>query len=507
LAFDNDDDDDKVGRSIIMSAQTTHGAAQGVNYQDPSAVIQEDKSDKSVRQDSQLDIESGEVEKTSKDLERAPSGTTTIHEGEAKFKQLGWVKLTVCLIVEAIALGSLSIPSVFATVGMVAGVLLVVGLGLISIYTSYLVGQVKLKYPHVTHYAEAVGLMFGRVGFEITSVMFVLVLVLLLGSHVLTGTIAWVNIVDNPTVCALVFSVVSAILIFVLALPPSFDEFAWLGYVDFVSILAAIGITIIATGVQASNRPGGLGAVEWSLYPPPGTTFYQAFESTTNVILAYSFAICQFSFMDEMAKPKDYIKSIWALGIIEIVIYTITGALIYAFVGPNVRSPALLSAGSTVSRIAFGVALPVIFISGSINGVVAGRYILRRAFPNGTIQYVNTVKGWLVWVPLVAIQVVIAWIIAEAIPFFNALLGLISSLLISGFSYYFPALFWFFLLKEGKWNKDWRNIGLSIFNLAIFMIGMAILGCGTYANVQDIVDQYAQHRVRGSFSCAQAAYN
>lgn len=39
---------------------------------------------------------------------------SSVHEGEAKFKQLGWVKLTVCLIVEAIALGSLSVPSAFA---------------------------------------------------------------------------------------------------------------------------------------------------------------------------------------------------------------------------------------------------------------------------------------------------------------------------------------------------------------------------------------------------------
>jgi hypothetical protein len=37
--------------------------------------------------------------------------------------------------------------------------------------------------------------------------------------------------------------------------------------------------------------------------------------------------------MDEMHTTTDYVKSIWALGLIEIVIYTLTGALIYAFVG------------------------------------------------------------------------------------------------------------------------------------------------------------------------------
>lgn len=77
--------------------------------------------------------------------------------GEAdKFHQLGWKKLTVCLIVAAIALGSLSIPSAFATLGMVAGVILCVTIGTIAIYTSYVVGQVRMRYPHVLHYADAV---------------------------------------------------------------------------------------------------------------------------------------------------------------------------------------------------------------------------------------------------------------------------------------------------------------------------------------------------------------
>jgi amino acid permease len=64
--------------------------------------------------------------------------------------------------VEAIALGSLSIPSAFAAVGMVAGVILTVGIGLIAIYTSFLVGQVRMKFEHVGHYADAVELIWGR---------------------------------------------------------------------------------------------------------------------------------------------------------------------------------------------------------------------------------------------------------------------------------------------------------------------------------------------------------
>jgi hypothetical protein len=104
-------------------------------------------------------------------------------QGKAHFKRLGWKRLTVVLIVEAIALGALSIPSAFATLGMVAGVILTVGLGLVAIYTSYVVGQVKLKFPHVAHYADAGQLLMGRFGYELIGAMFTLMLTFLVGSH------------------------------------------------------------------------------------------------------------------------------------------------------------------------------------------------------------------------------------------------------------------------------------------------------------------------------------
>ena len=435
-------------------------------------------------------------------LELSPS----LHEGEQKFHKLGWKRLTICLIVEAIALGSLSIPSAFAKVGMVAGVIMCVGIGFLAIYTSYVVGQVKLRHPEVNHYADGVRLIWGRFGYELASAMFILLLVLLVGSHTLTGTIAWINIVGHPSTCALVWGVISAILLFCLAIPPTFAEFAILGYIDFVSIIVAIIITIIATGVEASNAPGGLSGVNWSAWPPDDVSFSSAFLAVTNIVFAYSFSVCQFSFMSELHTPKDYVKSIWSLGLIEIFIYTLTGGLIYAFVGNSVSSPALLSAGSVVSRVAFGIALPVIFISGSINSTVSARFILDRAFPNSPIKYVHSKAGWGVWLGLLILQTVIAFIVAEAVPFFSDLLGIISALFISGFSFYFPALFWFLLIKEGKWYEGRKNIALSILNGLCFTIGVAVLACGTYAAVKDILDQYSSGSVRSPFSCDSSSY-
>lgn len=406
-------------------------------------------------------------------------------EGHDKFHRLGWKRLTVVLIVEAIALGSLSVPSAFASLGMVAGVIICIGLGLIAIYSSYVVGQVKLRYPHISHYADAGQMLMGRFGYELVGAMFVIQLIFLVGSHTLTGAIALGNITNNGNgLCSIVFAVVSAILLLLLAIPPSFAEVAILGYIDFASIMLAIGITIIGTGVQSAQ--GSIAQSDWSAWPKPGLTFVEAFVALGNIVFAYSFAVCQFSFMDEMHTPKDFAKSIWTLGIIEIFIYTLTGALIYAFVGQSVESPALLSAGPVLSRVAFGIALPVIFISGSINTTVVSRYIHGRYYKDSVVRFINTKKGWITWLGLITLVTIIAWVIAEAIPFFSDLLSISSCLFVSGFTFYFPAWMWFKLVKEGKWYER-ENLLLAVVNASVFAIGIIVLVCGTYASIADIV--------------------
>ncbi|KAF7540364.1 hypothetical protein G7Z17_g12232 [Cylindrodendrum hubeiense] len=422
-----------------------------------------------------------------------------IQEGDAHFHRLGWKRLTIVLIVEAIALGSLSLPAAFATLGMVAGVILCVGIGLVAIYACYIIGEVSLKYPGVAHYADIGQLMWGRFGYILFSVIFISQLTLVVGSHCLTGTIAFNNITQSD-VCSVVFGIVSAIILFLLAIPPSFTEVAILGYIDFGSIILAILITMIATGIQGAQAPGGLAASTWSAWPKEGLTFSEAFIAVNSIVFAYAFASAQPSFMQEMHTPKDYIKSTWSLLVIQIVIYTLTGSVIYAFVGQDVQSPALLSAGPVVSRIVFGIALPVIFISGSINTTIVCRYIHGNMYKDSVVRYVNTKKGWITWTTLVAVITLFAWIIAEAIPIFSELLSISASLFVSGLSLYFPPIMWFLLLKEGKWYAK-ENIRSAIVNGIVFLVGIIVLVGGTYATVVELINTFKSGSVSKPFSC------
>ncbi|KAJ5766078.1 uncharacterized protein N7511_003694 [Penicillium nucicola] len=401
-------------------------------------------------------------------------------EGNERFHRLGWKRLTIILIVQSIALGSLSLPSAFATLGMVAGVTLCLGLGCIAIYGSYMIGLAKLKYPHAAHYVHFGRLLLGGFGEKLFSVAFVALMILTVGSHCLTGKLALATISDSSA-CALIFSVVSAVILFALAIPPSFAELSILGFIDFASIIVAIGVSVIATGIQSTSSLS-----TWSAWPKNDLTLSEAFVAISNIAFAYSFAAAQPSFMDEMHTPADFTKAIGTLGVTQMSIYTLTGALIYAFVGQDVESPALLSAGPLVAKIAFGVALPVIFISGSINTTVACRYIHGKLYVKSVVRYVNTMKGWVTWLSVVVLITTLAWVIAEAIPFFSELLSICGALLVSGFSFYLPPTLWFFLLREGS-CFDKHNIRYAVCNLIVFLVGICILGCGLYASITEVV--------------------
>ncbi|OQD83553.1 hypothetical protein PENANT_c016G07730 [Penicillium antarcticum] len=289
-----------------------------------------------------------------------------------------------------------------------------------------MIGQVKLANPSVHHYGDAGTLMMGRFGYELFTIMFLLQLIFVIGSHCLTGSIALVHITTSG-ICSLVFGIVSAVILFLLAVPSSFADAATLGYIDFASVIIAIEIAIISTGTQATNAPGGLAAVSWSALPKENLTFSE-------------------------------------------------------------------------TRVAFGIALPVIFISGSINTIVAGRLILSRAFKNSVVRYVNTAKGWAVWLMLISCVTIVAWVLAEAIPFFNDLIGNTSALFTSGFSFYIPPIMWFVLIRKGKWYSK-ENILLAAINAFVFIFGVAVLVCGLYSTIEDIRKEYHEGSVRRPFSC------
>lgn len=126
-------------------------------------------------------------------------------------------------------------PNIFSR-----AVILIIGLGLLATYTGYVIGQFKLRYPHVHSMADAGEVLFrpiglARFGREFLGTAQLLFLVFIMGSHLLTFTVM-MNTLTNHGTCSIVFGVVGLVVSFIFALPRTLRKVSWFSFACMVSI-------------------------------------------------------------------------------------------------------------------------------------------------------------------------------------------------------------------------------------------------------------------------------
>ena len=181
-----------------------------------------------------------------------------------------------------------------------------------------------------------------------------------------------------------------------------------------------------------------------------------------------------FSFISELHTPEHYPRALYLLQGVDISMYLLVAIVCYRYAGHDVASPALGSTSSLLKKIAYGIAIPTIVVAGVINGHVAAKYVYVRLFRGTDKMSKNSWTSFGLWAGIVLLLWVAAWIIAEAIPVFNDLLGLISALFASWFTYGLSGVFWLFLNK-GRYSSSRRKMALTVLNVLIFCVGGAIV--------------------------------
>jgi amino acid permease len=269
---------------------------------------------------------------------------------DVKYRTMEWWQGALIMIAETISLGILSLPSVFATIGMVPGVVLTVGLGAIATYTGYVFWQFKMSYPHVHNIADVGEVLAGRIGKEVGGAMQTIFLVFIMGSHLLTWTVALNTITGHPT-CTIVWSVIGVLIFWVLTIPRTLKKVSYMSIAAFISIVAAVMITMIGVGIEKPDP-----RIQATTIVP----FASAFASVTNIIFAYAGHVAFFSFISELREPRDFPKALLALQICDTSMYLTVGVVVYKYAGPDVTSPALGSTNAKLAKIAYGIALPTV---------------------------------------------------------------------------------------------------------------------------------------------------
>lgn len=311
----------------------------------------------------------------------------------------------------------------------------------------------------------------GRIGREILGFLQLVYFIFIMGSHILTWTIA-LNTISGHATCTIVWSVIGLIVHALLTFPRTLKNVSYLSMFAFFSIMTAVIITMISVGV---TRPDPTVEVTTAI------TFASAFGSVMNIIFAFGGHVAFFTFISELEDPREFPKALYALQIVNTTLYLIAAVVIYRYAGPNVASPALGSASPIVRKVTYGISLPTIVVAGVIYGHVGSKYIYVRLFRGTRHMHERTLLSYGSWTAILIVLWVIAWIIAESVPVFNNLVSLIAALFASWFTYGLAGFMWIYL-NWGQLTKNWKKISLTGVNIACFAIGAASCGLGLWAS-------------------------
>ena len=179
---------------------------------------------------------------------------------------------------------------------------------------------------------------------------------------------------------------------------------SYMAIVSFISIIGSVVITMAGVGVV---KPG-----QDSVTATTSSSFAEGMLAVTNIIFAYAGHVAFFSFISELRDPTEYPKTLYLLQGVDIFMYLLVAAVIYAYAGSEVSSPALGSASTTVKKVAYGIAIPTIIIAGVINAHVAAKYIYVRMFRGTGVMSERSVRSYGAWFLIVLVLYIIAWIIA-----------------------------------------------------------------------------------------------
>ena len=318
--------------------------------------------------------------------------------------------------------------------------------------------------------------------------------------HVLTGA-EYLNTMTNHSVCTVGFSAIWAVISFICSLPRTFDTLSKLATISaFFTFLSVLLAAIFAgvegeTHIQGYNSPGGgksglpTGSPLVLVIPAAGTTFVSGMNAFLNISYTFIGQITIPSFIAEMKNPKDFPKALWAVTIAEIIVFSLVGSIVYVYTGSQYNTaPAFGSLGDKLyKKLSFSFMIPTLIFLGVLYASVSARFIFFRIFEGSRHKGNHTVLGWSTWAGILAITWILAFVIAEVIPFFSDLLSLMSSL----FDSFFGFIFWgtaYMRMRQADYGPGWitkRGVrGLSGFalNLIIILIGFFMLTGGTYVS-------------------------
>ncbi|KAF7192835.1 N amino acid transport system protein [Pseudocercospora fuligena] len=417
------------------------------------------------------------------------------------FRTVSWPRATIIFLKIQFAMSILAVPGALATLGAVGGALSIVGWEALNTYTAVILGDFRNRHPACHTLADMCGMLWGRIGRELVSVQILVAQVLITAAGIVSCSTAF-NALSNHGACTVVFSFVSAVLITGFSSIRTFSRLGWLTWVGFFTFFIAVFIFVVAVTQQdrpAAAPPTGDFDLGWTAIAYPA--FAAGITASANIFISGSGSMMYLPVISEMKNPLEYRKACLVASFFVGSIYLSFSLVIYRWCGVWIATPAFGSAGTLFKKISYGVALPGLVIGVGIYQHVAAKLIFVRVLRNTHHLQESTVIHWTTWLASNLILGVLGFVIAEAVPILNYLLGLAGSLCFAPFSLIFPALLWMYDYRGYRSGSAGQKVIYGL-HIVIVLVGLFMVIGGTYGVALSIKEAYATGIIGKAFDCS-----
>ncbi|KAJ3505167.1 hypothetical protein NM208_g16233 [Fusarium decemcellulare] len=424
-----------------------------------------------------------------------------ITEDGPNYRNVGWLGTTALMMKTQIGLGVLSMPVVFDTLGIVPGIIMLLVIAGITTWSDFMVGVFKLRHRHVYGIDDVGQMLFGRIGYEIFGAMYALFFTFVSGSAMLSISIA-LNALSTHAVCTAVFVAVAAIATFMFSSIQTLGRISWVAWVGAGCIIVAVFVVTIAVGLQdrPSAAPSDLGEWKSDYKIVAHPSFTEAMSAISTLVFTYAGTPAFFNIVAEMRDPRLYTRALTVCQVSVTIVYIIVGIIVYYFCGSYVASPALGSAGPTIKKVGYGIALPGLMASAILLSHLPAKHIFVRILRGSKHLTANTAIHWITWLGSTFSVSLVAYLIASGIPVFGGLVSLIGALLGTFLAFQPMGCMWLYDHWKDERTVRWHlMVGWSVF---VIVSGTFLMIAGTYSSIVGIIDSYKADGGSAAWSCA-----
>lgn len=361
-----------------------------------------------------------------------------------QYRTCSWQKTAGLLFSEYICLAIMSFPWSYSFLGLIPGLIITLLVAGLVLYTSLVLWEFCLRHPEVRDVCDIGQMLFWgkQWAWWATAAMFVLNNTFIQALHVLVGA-EYLNTMtaghDFGGCRTVWFSVIVTLICWLASLPRTFSMMSKLGTASAAFTFISVVLATVFAGIQ--KHPAGydpdLGKPVVTIVPFHGRTFVTAMAGFLNISYTFIGQITIPSFIAEMHDPRfvshffcskyqanlgrDFPKALWACTIGEIIVFSIVGAVIYAFTGDQyVTSPAFGSLDEMYKKVSFSFMVPTIIFLGCLYASVTGRFVFFRIFKGSRHMSEHTLRGWVSWGSILLVTWVLAFLISQVIPIFSS---------------------------------------------------------------------------------------